>query len=119
MATILKRGKDVEAIAEMDAQVRSTVEAALDDIARRGDDAVRELSRKFDKWERDDFRLTPAEIEAAVAQLSPREIADIEFAQAQVRNFAQIQMDALRPVERARNRTRSPGRGCRWAASGA
>ncbi|BBK30396.1 sulfopropanediol 3-dehydrogenase [Stella humosa] len=100
MATILKRGKDVEAIAEIDAQVRSTVETALNDIARRGDDAVRDLSRKFDKWERDDFRLSQAEIDEAVGQLRPRDIADIQFAQAQVRNFAEIQMSALQPVER-------------------
>ena len=100
MATILKRGKDVEAIAEIDAQVRSVVETALDDIARRGDDAVREMSRKFDGWERDDYRLRPEEIEAAVAELRPRDIADIRFAQEQVRNFAEIQMSALQPVER-------------------
>ncbi|BBK44403.1 histidinol dehydrogenase [Allostella vacuolata] len=100
MATILKRGKDVEAIAEIDAQVRSVVETALDDIARRGDDAVREMSRKFDGWERDDYRLGPDEIEAALAELRPRDIADIRFAQEQVRNFAEIQMSALQPVER-------------------
>ncbi len=100
MATILKHGKDVDAIAELDAQVRDTVEKALDDIAQRGDEAVREMSQKFDKWDRRDYRLTKAEIEASLSELSARDISDIEFAQEQVRNFAEIQLGALQPVER-------------------
>ena len=100
MATHLKRGKDAEAVAEIDADVRATVEAALADIQARGDDAVREMSIKFDGWERDDYRLSEAEIHACVAQLSAGDIADIEFAQARVRNFAEIQRSALQDVER-------------------
>ena len=100
MATHLKRGKDAEAVAEIDADVRATVEAALADIQARGDDAVREMSIKFDGWERDDYRLSEADIHACVAQLSAGDIADIEFAQARVRNFAEIQRSALQDVER-------------------
>ena len=61
----LKRGKNVEERAAADRQVRSTVETILADIEDRGDAAVRELSARFDNWDRPDFRLTPAEIDAA------------------------------------------------------
>ncbi|MDB5590960.1 histidinol dehydrogenase [Enterovirga sp.] len=99
MARWLKRGREAAARAEQDAAVRSTVETILQDIATRGDAAVRELSGRFDRWERDDFRLTPQEIEGCLSQLSRRDIADIRFAQEQVRNFAGAQRDALRDIE--------------------
>ena len=95
----IKRGKDAAASAEADAVVRSTVESILQDIERRGDDAIRELSRKFDQWDPEDFRLSQADIEKAVAQLSPREIEDIRFAQRQIRGFAEIQRASMLDVE--------------------
>ncbi|UJW84133.1 histidinol dehydrogenase [Devosia sp. SL43] len=91
MPVWLKRGKDVEERAEADRQVRATVEAILADIEKRGDIAVRELSAKFDKWERTDFRLSQREIDDCMAQLTDQDLTDIEFAQTQVRNFAQAQ----------------------------
>lgn len=91
MPTWLKRGKDVEERAEADRQVRATVEAILGDIEKRGDAAVRELSLKFDKWERTDFRLSQSEIDACMSQLTEQDLRDIEFAQTQVRNFAKAQ----------------------------
>jgi sulfopropanediol 3-dehydrogenase len=100
MANYLKRGKDAEAVAELDANVRSIVEAALADIDARGDAAVREMSNKFDNWERDDYRLSDAEIQQCLERLSAQEMADIAFAQSQVRNFAEIQRAALQDVER-------------------
>ena len=99
METWLKSGADSGSKAEADQQVRVTVEQILGDIAARGDVAVRELSVKFDKWDRDDYRLTPAEIEGCLSQLGRRDIEDIRFAQTQVRNFAQHQRDALRDIE--------------------
>ena len=95
----LKRGKDATSVAEADAQVRSTVEGILRDIEDGGDSAVRKYSRKFDQWDPDDFTLSRAQIEAAVRKLSAREIEDIQFAQAQIRRFAEVQRDSLRPVE--------------------
>ena len=91
----LKRGKDVEERAEADRQVRATVEAILADISTRGDAAVRDLSIKFDNWDRADFRLTQAEIDACMAQLTDQDLEDIAFAQTQVRNFAQKQKDTM------------------------
>lgn len=99
MARHLKRGRDAEARAEDDAKVRATVEGILADIAARGDVAVREMSVRFDKWDRTDFRLTDAEIRDCLSQLSSRDLDDIRFAQEQVRNFAQHQKDALKDIE--------------------
>ncbi len=99
MAQWIKRGADAQAKAEQDRSVRETVEAVLADIQARGDTAVRELSVKFDGWDREDYRLSQAEIQACIDQLSPQDLKDIAFAQTQVRNFAQIQRDALKDVE--------------------
>jgi len=99
MARHLKQGRDAALIAEEDASVRATVEQILDDVARRGDTAVRELSEKFDRWLPGDFRLSEREIESAIASLSPRELDDIRFAQAQVRTFALAQRAALKDIE--------------------
>lgn len=99
MIRYLKRGKDAQGRAEDDAQVRSTVESILKDIERRGDEAVREFSRKFDNWDPASFTLSQADIEAAIRKLSPREIEDIRFAQKQIRNFARIQRESMKDVE--------------------
>jgi len=99
MARWLKTGADVTAVANADRAVRETVEGILADVAARGDAAVRELSVKFDGWDRDSYRLSPAEIQACIDQLSDRDLADIEFAQAQVKNFAQKQRETLLDLE--------------------
>jgi sulfopropanediol 3-dehydrogenase len=95
----MKRSGAAETRVENDRKVRETVEAILGDIEARGDAAVRELSIKFDGWDRDDYRLSPAEIQACLDTLTAQDIRDIEFAQAQVRNFAQVQRDSLKDVE--------------------
>jgi sulfopropanediol 3-dehydrogenase len=95
----LKKGLDAAQTAESDRKVRETVETILADIADRGDVAVRELSLKFDKLERDDFKLTAQEIESCLSQLSKRDLKDIAFAQEQVRGFAQHQREALKDIE--------------------
>lgn len=99
MAKYLKRGRTAELRAEDDTKVRATVEGILADIEKRGDAAVRELSVKFDNWDRKDFRLTDAEIKDCLSQLSARNIEDIKFAQTQVRNFAEHQKASMLDIE--------------------
>ncbi len=99
MARHLKTGSGDAARAEADARVRRVVEDILAQIEARGDAAVREYSERFDRWSPDTFRLDRAAIDACHARVGPRARADIEFAQAQIRNFAAIQRDALRDVE--------------------
>jgi sulfopropanediol 3-dehydrogenase len=99
VAEWLKCGMAAEVRAEANRKVRDVVEATLADIEKRGDAAVRDLSIKFDGWDREDYRLSQAEIDMCVGSLTAQDIKDIEFAQAQVRNFAQVQRDSIRDVE--------------------
>jgi sulfopropanediol 3-dehydrogenase len=99
MAIWLKKGISAEDDAADLAKVRGTVEEILADIEKRGDVAVRALSKKFDNWNPKDFKLSKAEIDECVKSLPKQVIEDIKFAQAQIRNFAQIQRDSLRDVE--------------------
>lgn len=95
----IKSGKPEQARAEDDAKVRSTVEGILEDIAARGDAAVREISQRFDNYAPASFRLTPSEIEAAMQQVPERDMEDIRFAQDQIRRFAQAQRATVTDVE--------------------
>jgi len=99
MARWLKRGKAEQTRAADDRAIRETVEAILADIEKRGDEAVRELSIRFDQWDREDYRLGDREIQDCIDQMAPQDLKDIEFAQAQVRNFARAQRETLRDLE--------------------
>ena len=99
MIRYLKKGRDVEALAAADAKVRATVEDLIKNVAERGDAAVREYSQKFDNWAPESFRLSQEQIAAAIATLSARELEDIQFAQTQIRNFAQKQRDTMLDLE--------------------
>ena len=99
MAIWLKKGISAEDDAADVAKVRSVVEGILMDIEKRGDEAVRMLSNKFDNWDPKDFRLSKSQIEECLKSLPKQVIEDIKFAQTQIRNFAQIQRDSLRDVE--------------------
>tara|TARA_B100000886_G_scaffold93407_2_gene61771 strand:- start:465 stop:1763 length:1299 start_codon:yes stop_codon:yes gene_type:complete len=99
MAVILKSGLSEKIKAEENDKVQSFVETALADIEKRGDLAVRAMSKDFDKWDPTEFLLSDSEIETCMKKLSTQEINDIKFAQEQVRNFAKIQREALADVE--------------------
>lgn len=99
MAIWLKRGAAPQQRADIQKSVSETVDRILEDIAARGDAAVRELSQKFDGWNPENLVLSDKEKQACLDQLSDRDLKDIEFAQTQVRNFAQIQRDSMKEVE--------------------
>ncbi len=95
----LKSAPGAEQRAEVDGQVRATVETILADIEARGDAALSELSARFDNWSPESFRLSEADIATAIGKLSQRDLDDIRFAQANVRRFAEAQKAALRDIE--------------------
>jgi len=99
VARYLKRGMDASAIKAADAKVRETVERILAEVEARRDAAVRELSQRFDNWSPPSFKLTANEVERAISRVAKRDLNDIKFAQAQVRNFAQKQKETLRDLE--------------------
>jgi len=95
----LKQSKPIEQRAKDDERVRSVVESTLMEIEQRGDEAVRELSEKYDYYSPPAFRLTDGEINAIISRVSSREMADIRFAHDQVVNFAQAQLRSIRDIE--------------------
>jgi sulfopropanediol 3-dehydrogenase len=95
----IKKGMAVEESAANQLKTRQIVEGILSDVEQRGDEAVRELSSKFDKWSPKSFRLSENEIDELISTIPKETIEDIKWAQAQVRRFAQIQKSALRDVE--------------------
>ena len=97
--TYMKKGKTVEQKAEADAKVQETVKGILAEIRVGKDEAVRELSQKFDQWNPDSFKLSAQQIQAIVGSLSGQVVADIQFAQEQVRGFAKAQRAALHDLE--------------------
>ena len=99
MAIFLKTGTSDAEKAEENLSVKSIVETALSKIEKFGDAAVIQLSKKFDGWAPETFRLTQKEIDACFDLLTQENITDIKFAQTQVRNFAKIQRTALQDVE--------------------
>ncbi|MAS73272.1 MAG: histidinol dehydrogenase [Rhodospirillaceae bacterium] len=95
----LKSGKPQIERSEDDAKVRVVVEDALADIEARGDAAIRDLADKFDNYIPESYRLSQREIVELIAEVSPRDMEDIRFAQAQVRKFAEIQRASMQDVE--------------------
>ena len=99
MARHLKQGRTPEqATADRD-KIRQLVTGILADMEKRGEAALREISERLDRWCPPSFRLSEQAIEDCLAQLSRRNLDDIRFAQAQVRNFAQAQRSSIRDVE--------------------
>lgn len=99
MINYLKTGKSRDELETQDARVRKTVEDILAGISSRGDAALRDYSEKFDQWNPPAFRLSAEEIQACYKEVPEQVVKDIRFAQAQIRNFAQHQRNALQEVE--------------------
>jgi sulfopropanediol 3-dehydrogenase len=99
MAQYLKTSIPAAEIEAANRKVQETVANLIAQVKARGDVAVRELSAKFDGWSPERFRLSQNEINSLLAAVSPQTVRDIEFAQAQIRNFAQHQKSALRDIE--------------------
>jgi sulfopropanediol 3-dehydrogenase len=82
-----------------DEAVKKTVGDVIADVRVRGDAAVRDYSAKFDNHAPTSFRLTETQLDDIVAGVPQQVIADIEFAQAQVRTMATAQLGALGEFE--------------------
>jgi sulfopropanediol 3-dehydrogenase len=97
--TMLKGPAESDGAGGRAGNVRDVVAGVIDDIRQRGDAAVREYSVKFDGWSPDSFRLPAEEIEKIVASVSPEVIEDIRTVQANVRSFAQHQLESMHELE--------------------
>jgi sulfopropanediol 3-dehydrogenase len=81
--------------AEDMSQVRETVHQIIDKVKREGEDAVRHYSKAFDQWAPDSFRISEQEMRSARDKLPVSMAEDIDYCQAQIRNFAREQMKRL------------------------
>lgn len=92
----LKKAPKTAATGEAD--VRETVQAILDAVEARGEDAVREYAAKFDKWD-GDVVVTTQMRQAAHGQVSQKLKDDIRFARDNVQRFADVQRATLVDIE--------------------
>ena len=79
MAIFLKTGSTDAEKAEENNSIKSAVEATLSKIEKHGDAAVVELSKQFDDWAPQTFRLSQKDIDACLKELTEENIKDIEF----------------------------------------
>ena len=81
------------------ADVSGIVKGVIDDVRANGDVAVRKYSEKFDKWSPSSFKLSPDQIQAAIAAVPEQTINDIKEVQSNVRKFAVAQRESIRDFE--------------------
>ena len=95
----IKKRSDSNNASEDKSSIEETVRSILNDIRKRGDAALEHYSGYFDNWKPENFRLSLEEIDTAISKLSASEIEDIRFAQNQIRNFAQKQLETMNELE--------------------
>lgn len=99
MTIYLKQGKIQEDIKKDDVKVSKIVRETIEQIEHGGDEAVRSLSVKFDNWNPESFRLSNEQIEEICATIPEQTVKDIQFAQDNIRQFAEIQRASMKDVE--------------------
>jgi sulfopropanediol 3-dehydrogenase len=86
-------------LVEFDPETTAIVAGMLEELSKEGMKAVRKFSEKFDQWSPDSFELSDAQIEEAISQLDPQIIADTDFCQNNVRQFAKAQLGTFHNME--------------------
>jgi sulfopropanediol 3-dehydrogenase len=99
MSRQLKQAASTATLRQDRSDVAEVVAGVIEDVRERGDAAVRHYSEKFDKWSPENFRLGPDEIERIVATVPDEVLDDLRTVQANVRNFAQHQLESMREFE--------------------
>jgi sulfopropanediol 3-dehydrogenase len=99
MSRQLKQTASTAALRQERSDVAEVVTTVIEDVRRRGDDAVRHYSEKFDGWSPESFRLAPEEIDRIIATVPDEVLDDLRTVQANVRNFAQHQLASMREFE--------------------
>jgi histidinol dehydrogenase len=79
--------------------VSAVVKEVIDTIRTDGDAWVRKFSEKFDKWSPQSFKLSQADIDAAMANCPKQTLDDIKEVQQNVRAFAEAQKKSLQDFE--------------------
>ncbi|AKB27832.1 Histidinol dehydrogenase [Methanosarcina siciliae T4/M] len=85
MQKLISRGSGLADVGEI-------VSSVLSDVQVRGDAAVREYTKKFDKVELADFEVSEAEFEEALAGIGPELLEHLKVAAANIRAFHAAQL---------------------------
>jgi sulfopropanediol 3-dehydrogenase len=99
MSKQLKAAPGVSLDASEQQGVRDVVRTVIDEVRREGDTAVRKYSAQFDNWSPDSFLLGRDQAEEIVAALPQQVVSDILEVQANVRHFAQLQLESMHSFE--------------------
>jgi histidinol dehydrogenase len=99
---------------EVSADIEAATRAIVDDVARRGDDALIEATRKFDRLDLDATRLrvTAAEIDAAITACDAKTLEALELARNRIESFHRQQL----PVDQRFTDALGVELGWRWSA---
>jgi len=84
---------------ETDDETTKVVSDMLKDLEKKGMDAIRHYSSKFDDWNPESFKLSEAQINEAISRLPEQAIADTDYCQSNVRAFAQAQFETMKQLE--------------------
>ena len=91
MIKILKYGQEADeaifAQPETAMNIENTVADIIYDVRKRGDEALLEYCKRFDKAELTDLAVSPEEIEAAVARVEPKFLEILQKAAENIRAF--------------------------------
>src|SRR5688500_12505593 len=99
MSRQLKQAASTATLRQDRSDVAEVVAGVIEDVRERGDDAVRHYSEKFDNWSPESFRLSADEIDRIVATVPDEVLDDLRTVQANVRAFAQHQLESMRAFE--------------------
>src|ERR1051326_352793 len=84
---------------EKDPETARIVSEMLLELERKGMDAMRKYSQKFDEWSPPSFELSETKVAEIISSLPEQVLRDTDYCQGNVRRFAQAQLKTLLPLE--------------------
>lgn len=82
----------------IDIETRDAVTEIIEAVRKKGDEALREFSEKFDGYAPEVFKVEDNVLDAVYAAMPLDQIADIEAAISNVKKFAEAQKDSLKEI---------------------
>jgi len=77
-----------------DTKTRTVVQKILNDIEKRREEAIKEITKKFDKYE-GEIILSKEKIEDAIKKVDQKTKDDVQFAHERIRKFAEYQLKSM------------------------
>ncbi len=77
-----------------DSKTRATVENILNDIEKRREEGIKEITKKFDNYE-GEIILSKEKIEEAIKKVDQKTKDDVQFAHERIRKFAEHQLKSM------------------------